>query len=231
LLMLMFLPTGKIFGQTPLPPSPTEKTVSSATTKSLLDDRPISSLKASLGTPTTAVPENAAKELLRVKAAEMSYIDCGRPWCLSPYEWDAPNTKSLPLYFEEPNLERLGYYYGTPQDGTFRRVMLAPVTWTMSTLSDDCECKQRYFEKQAALDCEPSQLQVMQPLVSGGVFFGRVAMLPYLWGAQHPKDIVYDLGEDNPGSPVPYRKHYAPISAKGALFEGAAITGLGFLIP
>jgi hypothetical protein len=230
LLVLMSVPTARTIAQPPLPPSPQQPTTGTIT-QTLLDDRPISCLKASLAAPTPVRPDNAASAHLRAKAAEISYFDCGRSWCLSPYEWEPANTKSLPLYFEEPELERLGYYYGTPQDGTCRRVMLAPVTWSMDLLSDDCECKQRYFRKQAELDYNQPQLQVMQPLVSAGAFYGRVAMLPYLWGTQHPKEPVYDLGEDNPGSPVPYRKHYLPLSARGAFYEGAAVTGLGFLIP
>ena len=35
-----------------------------------------------------------------------------RPWSYTSYEWEAPASKHLPLLFEEPNLERLGYAYG-----------------------------------------------------------------------------------------------------------------------
>jgi hypothetical protein len=38
--------------------------------------------------------------------------DQSRPWALSCYQWEAPATRHLPLLFEEPNLERLGYAYG-----------------------------------------------------------------------------------------------------------------------
>ena len=38
--------------------------------------------------------------------------DQGRPWSYSCYEWEAAATRHLPLLFEEPNLERLGYTYG-----------------------------------------------------------------------------------------------------------------------
>lgn len=230
ILLLVSVSDVKSSAQSPLPPSP-KQPATSTITQSLLDDRPISTLKASLAAPTPVRPANIARDHLRAKARETAYFDCGRPWCLSPYEWDATNTRSLPLYFEEPNLERLGYYYGVPQDGTTRRVLLAPLTGVMAVTPDECWLKQRYFQKQAELDCNPPQLQVMQPLVSAAAFYGRVAMLPYFWGVSHPKDPVYDLGADNPGSPVRYRTYEFPVSVKGAVFQGAAITGLGFLIP
>ncbi len=230
LALLWLVNSTESLAQTNLPPSP-EQSASSITTKALLDDRPIGSLRASLAAPTAVRPANAAGDYLRAKAEETSYLDCGRAWCLSPYEWDAPNTKSLPLYFEEPELERMGYYYGIPQDGTCRRVLLSPLTHVLAAETDEFWLKQRYFQKQAELDYNQPQLQLMQPLVSAANFYGRVAMIPYMWGVHHPKDPIYDLGEDNPGSPVPYRKHYVSLSLKGALFEGAAITGLGFLIP
>lgn len=220
----------ELSAQLALPPSP-EQSAASSTTRSLLDDRPIGSLKASLATPTSFQPANMAGEHLQAKAAETTYFDCGRPWCLSPYEWEAPNSKSLPLYFEEPELERMGYYYGVPQDGTLRRVATWPLTAAMSVSPDECWLKQRYFDKEAELDYNQPQLNVLQPIVSAANFYGRVLMLPYIWGVHHPKDPVFDLGEDNPGSPVPYRKRYIPLSVRGAIFEGSAITGLGFLIP
>lgn len=230
LVVLVIMQQSALLAQSAVPPAP-EEPVASATTVGLLNDRPIGSLKASLAAPTENRPADTAETLLRSKAAEIAYIDCGRPWCLSPYEWDAPNTKSLPLYFEEPELERMGYYYGKPQDGTWRRVVLWPLTAVMADEADEFWLKQRYFQKEAELDCNQPQLHVMQPLVSAANFYGRVVMLPYMWGVHHPKDAIYDLGEDNPGSPVPYRKRYVPLSVKGALFEGAAFTGLGFLLP
>lgn len=231
LLVVMGMVNGaELSAQTALPPSPAES-ATSTTTRTLLDDRPIGSLKASLGTPAPTRPADAAGPYLKAKAAETAYIDCGRPWCLSPYEWDAPNTKSLPLYFEEPNLERLGYYYGVPQDGTLRHVALYPLTKVLEAETDEFWLKQRYFQKQAELDYNQPQLNIMQPLVSAATFYGRVAFLPYMWGVHHAKDPIYDLGEDTPGSPVPYRKHYVTLSLKGALMQGTAMTGLGYLIP
>lgn len=206
--------TATVSAQTPLPPSPVQS-ATSVTTKSLLDDRPIGSLRASLAAPTPVQPANVANEHFQAKAAETAYLDCGRPWCLSPYEWDAPNSKSLPLYFEEPELERMGYYYGKPQDGTLRRIITRPLTTVMAAETDEFWLKQRYFQKEAELDYNQPQLNVLQPIVSAANFYGRVLMLPYLWGVYHPKDAIFDLGEDNPGSPVPYRKRYVPLGVFG----------------
>lgn len=38
--------------------------------------------------------------------------DQSRPWLSSCFWWEAPASRHLPLLFEEPNLERLGYAYG-----------------------------------------------------------------------------------------------------------------------
>lgn len=213
ILLLVSVSDVKSWAQPPLPPSP-EVTATPTITQSLLDDRPISSLEASLAAPTPVRPANIARDHLRAKARETAYLDCGRPWCLSPYEWDAANTKSLPLYFEEPELERLGYYYGVPQDGTMRRVLLAPLTSVMAAEADEFWLKQHYFQTQAELDYNQPQWQIMQPLVSAATFYGRVAALPYFWVVDHPKAPIYDLGEDNPGSPVPYRPHLIPVGLK-----------------
>lgn len=39
-------------------------------------------------------------------------MEQSRPWLSSSFWWEAPASRHLPLLFEEPNLERLGYAYG-----------------------------------------------------------------------------------------------------------------------
>lgn len=99
----------------PVPPPPrTEETPTPATNSTsmaekLWQDRPLGSLKASLRHTEGELPTNAAAPRL----AEAGLIDDSssdsRPWLLTHCEWDAPATRHLPLLFEEPNLERLGY--------------------------------------------------------------------------------------------------------------------------
>ena len=64
-----------------------------------------------------------------------------------------------------------------------------------------------------------------------GHFVGSVLSLPYQIGAQPPRECVYTLGVYRPGSCNPHYFHASPISCKGMLTQGAAVTGLVFLFP
>ena len=71
----------------------------------------------------------------------------------------------------------------------------------------------------------------IQPFVSAGRFFGRVAILPYMMGAYPMHENRYSLGYARPGDDPLYQVEKLPFSARGALFEGLTATGLVFLIP
>jgi hypothetical protein len=222
--------------QEPIPPLPmpadSAQAAQLSATAQLLEDRPIGQLRPSLQLPTGAVaPENAALPHLQAAGVQFQPTGLGRGFCLEPVDWDATALRHLPLYFEEPNLERLGYYYGYPCDGRYRRWICSPVTNYLACKPDDSWLKQKWFAWQYQLDCNPPHNQLIQPVVSACNFYGRIAALPYMWGAANPREEFYVLGEDRPGSPVPYRKHYIPLSLKGILYQGAAVTGLGYAIP
>jgi hypothetical protein len=197
-------------------------------TASLLTDRPIGQLQATLQPPAGELPETTvATQPALVMAGE---LNPWRTWCLTPVEWEAPATRSLPLYFEEPNLERLGYYYGCPSDGTLRRALWWPMGLPMKFVEDDVWIKQQYLAAQCD-DCLPGDHQLLQPFVSAANFFGRVPILPYMMGVDCPVEPIYDLGTDRPGTPVVYRKSFMPLSLRGALYQAAASTGVAYLIP
>lgn len=89
------------------PAAPPEKSV--PTPQTLWQDRPIGSLKATLHyTKGDLPPNNAAPRIAEVALIGDTFGDI-RPWVLSNCEWEAPATRHLPLLFEEPNLERMGY--------------------------------------------------------------------------------------------------------------------------
>lgn len=71
----------------------------------------------------------------------------------------------------------------------------------------------------------------IQPFVSAGRFFGRVAILPYMIGAYPLHETRYPLGYARPGDDPLYQVEKLPFSARGAVFEGLTATGLVFLIP
>lgn len=86
-----------------------------------LMSQPLSQIRASIKPTPGIVPEkHGLSDRLEQRhsldrspvPSEMFSGDQGRPWALNSFEWEAPATKHLPLLFEEPNLERLGYAYG-----------------------------------------------------------------------------------------------------------------------
>ncbi len=70
-----------------------------------------------------------------------------------------------------------------------------------------------------------------QPFVSGAKFFGRLPALPYLMAAEPPHETQYTLGETRPGNHACYVCEHPPFSWKAVAVQGAATTGLVFLIP
>lgn len=196
--------------QEPLPPGPAATTGGEGSpqiTDLLLQDRPIGALRANLNAPTTAAPENLAKPHLAEAGVTPQLGGLGRGWCLEPFTWEAAATRHRPLYFEEPNLERMGYYYGAPG---LKHNKLTCNTGLCTWMPED---------------------ELLQPFVSAAHFYGRVAAMPYMMGADCPFEEVYTLGEDRPGSCLPYRKHLMPLSLRGAIYQGAAATGLAYIIP
>ena len=203
---LMLNLAGSSFAQESLPPAPaigTPQPQHPPTTARLLADRSITSLQASIASPSPDTPENVAQEAFATLGVSPQPLGIQRNWQLEPYAWEASAVRHLPAYFEEPNLERLGYYYGCPQDGPLA----------------------------CALYGDDPRPQFLQPMVSAAHFYGRVAALPYMMGAQPPCEEVYGLGEDRPGSPVPYRKYYMPLSLRGMLYQTSAVLGTAYMLP
>ena len=113
LAILLFLVSAitRINADDEIPPSPAElpaRTASSA--EQLLQNKPLSSLVASTKPTVGDVPRNQAAMRLSEIGMLFDTIDDSRPWMIATQcEWDAPATRHLTLFFEEPNLERVGY--------------------------------------------------------------------------------------------------------------------------
>lgn len=84
-------------------------------------DKPLGQLKASISLKFSDTEKLRETELQRLTQATPHMVARGnmtqtigqsRPWMLASYEWEAPATRHLPLWFEEPNLERMGYTCG-----------------------------------------------------------------------------------------------------------------------
>jgi hypothetical protein len=87
-----------------------------------------------------------------------------------------------------------------------------------------------YFEDEN-LERHGRSFGLFQPAVSAAHFAGRTAVWPYLAGAYPPHECIYTLGRERPGSCAPYRLYRPPVSLRGALYEGAAIAGLSYVVP
>jgi len=74
-------------------------------------------------------------------------------------------------------------------------------------------------------------LRAAQPIVSAGQFFTTVPMLPYKMLAEPARTPVYTLGHYRPGSDVPYRPVFPPLSISGSAAEAGVAAGLIFVIP
>ncbi len=87
-----------------------------------------------------------------------------------------------------------------------------------------------YFEE-ANVERYGYRTPFFQPVVSAANFFTHVPALPYLMGAERPRDCIYTLGYYRPGSYVPYRIQRVPLSVRGGLAEAGVLTGLFYLLP
>ncbi len=67
--------------------------------------------------------------------------------------------------------------------------------------------------------------------VATAKFVGQTLSLPYQMGANPPRECRYTLGVYRPGNCTPHFFHASPLSSKGLLYQGAAVTGLVFLFP
>ena len=90
--------------------------------------------------------------------------------------------------------------------------------------------KPLYFEH-ASLERYGHHYGVLQPAVSAAHFFGRLPAIPYLRGAQPGHRRYYSLGHYRPGASLPHFGQLPAVNLRGALYQGAATTGLFFLAP
>ncbi|TWT43412.1 hypothetical protein [Botrimarina hoheduenensis] len=72
---------------------------------------------------------------------------------------------------------------------------------------------------------------VLQPLVSGAHFFGRLPVLPYCIGLKTPNECVYTLGHYRPGSCAPYTIDPIPFTWRAALFQAGGAVGVASFLP
>jgi hypothetical protein len=87
-----------------------------------------------------------------------------------------------------------------------------------------------YFEE-VNLERHGYKVPLIQPVLSGAHFFGRIPALPYLMFSENHRQLRYTLGHYRPGSRAPYTWYAPRASLHGGVIEAAAVTGLLFAFP
>jgi hypothetical protein len=100
-------------------------------------------------------------------------------------------------------------------------------TWVASGL---CH-KPLYFEDVQLERYGHTGCPLLQPVLSGACFFTTVVVLPYEMGLELPREDIYVLGYERPGSCSPYVIDPIPLSVRGAMFEAGAWVGGVFAFP
>jgi hypothetical protein len=121
-----------------------------------------------------------------------------RDWSAQRKYWAAAATCHMPLYFQDPMLERYGHsveqYFGP-----LGRYMAYPV-------DDHTQTTQRN--------------QMVQPFFSVGLFAWQIATWPYALVVDPPWEAQYDLGYWRPGDKIPTDLYYQPLTGTGPPLRG-----------
>ncbi len=134
----------------------------------------------------------------------------------------------------EGDLGYLSENWGLPKECLIAKVPYTPRSWaplTMTWKASNLCSKPRYFEQVNLERYGHTAGPWLQPVVSSAHFFANIAVLPYKMGIHPPNECQYALGYYRPGNCAPWIVPPVPISARGALVQGAAMTGAFWLIP
>jgi hypothetical protein len=121
-----------------------------------------------------------------------------RTWSPQRKYWSAAATCHLPLYFQDPMLERYGHSVEN-YIGPAGRFFAYPV-------DDHKQSTQRN--------------QIAQPFASIGTFAFQILTLPYAMVVDPPWEAQYDLGYWRPGDKIPTDMYYLPLHGTGPPLKG-----------
>jgi hypothetical protein len=109
--------------------------------------------------------------------------------------------------------------------------MIRPWEQSVSMWEAPAFCHRPLYFEDENLERHGRSFGLVQPAVSAAHFTGRGLVWPYLAGAFPPHECIYSLGRERPGSCAAYRLYRPPLSARGASYQAAAVTGLSFVVP
>jgi hypothetical protein len=144
-------------------------------------------------------PSPAEARPIRAIPVPEDWVPLGRrQWSAQRKYWAAAATCHMPLYFQDPMLERYGHsveqYFGP-----LGRYMAYPV-------DDHTQTTQRQ--------------QMVQPFFSVGLFAWQIITWPYALVVDPPWEAQYDLGYWRPGDKIPTDLYYQPLHGTGPPLTG-----------
>lgn len=121
-----------------------------------------------------------------------------REWSPQRKYWAAAATCHMPLYFQDPMLERYGHSV---------EKFLGPAG--------------RYFAYPVDSPSQTTQRnQILQPFASAGLFAFQILTWPYALVMDPPWEAQYDLGYWRPGDKIPTDLYYLPLYGTGPPLKG-----------
>lgn len=123
-----------------------------------------------------------------------------------------------------------------PQECPMSEYAFQPRSFAMTTLAwkAGAPCHKPLYFEQPGVERYGHEWSIaggpfLQPFVSAAHFFVSVPILPYKMGVEPLWECVYPLGFYRPGSCAPYTVGPVPISLRGAVLQGAVVTGLWYV--
>jgi hypothetical protein len=163
-------------------------------------DQTASDLRMQTQLDISRAPSPAEARPIKAIPVPEDWVPLGpREWTPQRKYWAAAATCHLPLYFQDPVLERYGHsveqFFG-PKG----RYLTYPV-------DDPNQSTQRN--------------QILQPFFSAGLFGLQIIALPYNLIVDPPWEAQYDLGYYRPGDQIPTDTYWLPLHGYGPPFHGS----------
>jgi hypothetical protein len=163
-------------------------------------DDPISDSRMQTQIDISRAPSPAEARPISAVPVPEDWVPLGaREWSPQRKYWAAAATCHLPLYFQDPMLERYGHSVENYM-GPAGRFFAYPVdNHTQSTQRN----------------------QILQPFASVGQFAFQILTLPYAMVVDPPWESQYDLGYWRPGDKIPTDMYYLPVHGTGPALKGS----------
>ena len=164
-------------------------------------DTIVSDLRAQTQLDISRAPSPAEARTIKAIPVPEDWVPLPpRTWSPQRKYWAAAATCHLPLYFQDPVLERYGHSV-EQFVGPIGRFLTYPV-------DDPTQSIQRN--------------QIIQPFFSAGLFALQIAALPYNVIMDPPWEAQYDLGYYRPGDLIPTDTYWLPLHGYGPPLRGSS---------